>query len=100
MIAEGTLQAYHGRTLANGVRQHLTFRVLSEREAAVTLAVIAKSDLLLDAMGGEVITSSYAGLEVYREGDWEEWYGTDDDGDIDEWADAHEIWTQMQFADE
>ena len=70
--AEGSLRIWH---IPNVPNNGFHFSVTSVNEAKLVLTAIAEYDLHL---GEDVISSNAQGLEVFKDGEWEEW--EDDNG--------------------
>ena len=77
---EGDLRVWWIRNAPRPAEYHL---VTDAESAHYILEALAQNDLRDDRVDNNI-----GGLEVYNDGEWEEWY--DEEGrNIDEWGEAH-----------
>lgn len=65
-------------------------KVESPEEAVKVLNILAKYDLFQLGHNIKPDYSNAAGLEVFEDGEWSEWYSEDGE-DIDEFAESHNL---------
>ncbi len=86
-LVEGALRIWHitnldDRLITGGPRYVYHRFVSSPTEAKLVLDVLAYYDLSL----GLLIDSNAQGLEVFKDGEWSEWYDPETDLPIEEWG--------------